>query len=149
MDSKIVFATPKLIVMFIDNLERIGMILAISILSMYMIKGEIINNYAIALILFSLVIIPLLNGFIINKFKIAHRIEINQDDREIIFFIHNTKKSIVSKFWKINKIKIKSYIIFEINGDKIYCNNASDKTFIATLGKVAQVSSGDAEIVFP
>lgn len=141
MDNKLVFSTPRFVVMFIDNLERIGMISTISIFSIYMIIGKYISFYGILLILISCVAIPYLSNIIISRFKIAHRIEIDFTKNEIIFFVHKACNAFIFKFDKIKKIKIKGYIIFEINGEKLYCNKADDKNLLIALEKVAKLSN--------
>lgn len=137
-DEIITHSFPTVYVNIVNNLGKLGLLVA-SIFGVFVVSSnEELNQNAIIFCLIFFAVGPYLFGELVLS-KYANKITIDFA-HEIIKFSMNRRGVIECPFDIIDNIRVKGYIIISFNGQKIFYNDRTNKELISCLNRVKKIS---------
>lgn len=135
----ITFETSPIVVYIINNAEKLGIIIILIELLIYLFCQEKLRFNAIMLSIF-ITFIPFFILKLSSK-KFAYKIVINFACNKLTLYKFNNHPPIDISFSDIKKIYIKGYIVFKLQEQKIYYNDANDQNLIYYLNMITPVQN--------
>ena len=135
----ITFEISPIVVHIINNAEKLGIGLILIELSVYYFYQEKLTFNAIMLSIF----ITFISFFILklSSKKFAYKIVIDFKCNKLTLYKFNNHPAVDISFSDIKKIYIKGYIVFKLQGQKIYYNAANDQNLIYYLNMIMPVQN--------